>query len=969
MFNKFKLSNLNKISLYYILILIKVSFAGVFIDLKKLYIYDIYFVVLDTGLYLYDFNTNDKGLIHKFKPNEFKNTTNDIINITELNYRHRAYIFCLINEYLFLFNEYNYKVYNYKINEIVPSQNYYYNIMPYKIEYYNISFFIALNKDKTNLEFYLYNFNLTKNKNTPKVKTFKNMNIENKMIRCQINSFSTFIICFYHSIINGKNNFVTTPFYINNMNLFSKNSKTKQVNNIIKQIKVATSYDNNFFVCYLDDTTAVCLTNDKSYEFSKINCKHDPNWYSEYKVLYFEQTDDFMLIKKKKLTTTILNNHDNKIKLCKTDILSHQTYPYAMIYDNKIKDYKLVNYKNFEHYYKSVDISILAKKKQDKYIEQAKHIIDKSNDKKELIKNLNEFIKYDINLDYIDENKELIIHKDKMTIVLTSTFIQNNKENIISNSTSINFGKCVNILKNVYNISEESDLYLLKIDIEQEYRNYPLIEYEFFYPLDNEKLDILNLSHCKDINIEILIPMQINESMDKYNPKSDYYNNICSKATSKNNTDIILNDRRNEFIKNNMSLCEENCELIGYDYNKKKSKCSCKIKTSLSLDENKLDINNILKNFIDIKKITNIEIVKCYKIVFNLKNMKNNLGFFIISFIIVLYFICLFIFYCKSLKNLIYIIFQIIRAKNIKSQAFKNQPIYSFKNKINNRKRNIEIIKIKIKKKSTFKNSKNQSSKIIIAKKNIAQKNNKNKNILTKERKDKLINILEYTDSELNSLSYKEAIKKDKRTYCKYYCFLLKIKQNILFSFYPIRDYNSQIIKSFLFFFYYTSDLAINTLFFIDETMHKIYEDSGKFNFLYQLPQITYSYLISSVINFIIEYLSMSENAIISIKSKRNINMNAKKKIISKMKIKFCFFFIVTFLLLLIFLFYVSCFCCIYQNTQIHLIKDSLLSLAISTFLPFFTNLIPGIFRIPALRSKKHDKSCLYKISQFIEYF
>ena len=94
-------------------------------------------------------------------------------------------------------------------------------------------------------------------------------------------------------------------------------------------------------------------------------------------------------------------------------------------------------------------------------IEQAKHIIDKSNDKKELIKNLNEFIKYDINLDYIDENKELIIHKDKMNIVLTSTFIQNNKENINSNSTSINFGKCVNILKNVYNISEESALYLL----------------------------------------------------------------------------------------------------------------------------------------------------------------------------------------------------------------------------------------------------------------------------------------------------------------------------------------------------------------------------------------------------------------------------------------------------------------------------------------------------------------------------
>ena len=221
----------------------------------------------------------------------------------------------------------------------------------------------------------------------------------------------------------------------------------------------------------------------------------------------------------------------------------------------------------------------------------------------------------------------------------------------------------------------------------------------------------------------------------------------------------------------------------------------------------------------------------------------------------------------------------------------------------------------------------------------------------------------------MNSLSYKDALNKDKRTYFQYYYSLLKKKQNILFSFYPIRDYNSQIIKSFLFFFYYTSDLTINALFFIDETMHKIYEDSGKFNLLYQLPQITYSYLISSVINFIIEYLSMSENAIISIKSKRNINMNVKKRIISKMKIKFCFFFIVTFLLLLIFLFYVSCFCCIYQNTQMYLIKDSLLSLALSSVLPFFTNLIPGIFRIPALRNKKYNRSCLYKISQFIEFF
>ena len=150
--------------------------------------------------------------------------------------------------------------------------------------------------------------------------------------------------------------------------------------------------------------------------------------------------------------------------------------------------------------------------------------------------------------------------------------------------------------------------------------------------------------------------------------------------------------------------------------------------------------------------------------------------------------------------------------------------------------------------------------------------------------------------------------------------------------------------------------------------MHKIYVDSGSFNIIYHLPQIIYSYLISSGINFIIEYLSLSEDSIILIKSRKNINFKKKMKTIRKIKIKFCLFFIIAFILLLIFWYYIFCFCCIYENTQKHLIKDSLLSLGISSILPFFKSLIPGIFRIPALRSKKGDKSCIYKLSQIIEF-
>ena len=209
-FNEFKFSNYNYIFLYYILILIKVSFAGEFIDIKRLSISDNYFIVLDTGLYLYNFNNSDFAVI---------------------------YIFCLVNENLFLFNEYTYNVLNYKINKIIPYQGYYYNIMPYKFECNNISFIISFNNDTDNLLFYFYNFNLNEGINKPKEILFNDMNIQDKKIRCQINSNSTFIICFYYSIINETKIFASTIFRIKNMNLFTQKNYTKIIDNFIKEIK------------------------------------------------------------------------------------------------------------------------------------------------------------------------------------------------------------------------------------------------------------------------------------------------------------------------------------------------------------------------------------------------------------------------------------------------------------------------------------------------------------------------------------------------------------------------------------------------------------------------------------------------------------------------------------------------------------------------------------------------------------
>ena len=159
---------------------------------------------------------------------------------------------------------------------------------------------------------------------------------------------------------------------------------------------------------------------------------------------------------------------------------------------------------------------------------------------------------------------------------------------------------------------------------------------------------ILNLTLCKNEKIEITIPVNINDNIDKYNSSSGYYNDICYTITSIYGTDICLKDRRNEFINNNLTLCEENCDLIDYDYIYKQAKCSCEVKLNLPLIEDiKFDKEKLKKNFVDINNIANLKFLICYKVVFKKNNIKFNYGFYILAFIIMLFFLCFFLFYFK----------------------------------------------------------------------------------------------------------------------------------------------------------------------------------------------------------------------------------------------------------------------------------------------------------------------------------
>jgi hypothetical protein len=197
------------------------------------------------------------------------------------------------------------------------------------------------------------------------------------------------------------------------------------------------------------------------------------------------------------------------------------------------------------------------------------------------------------------------------------------KENMDDND--LNLGECEERLKKHYNISETESLYILRIDVEQIGLQVPALDYEILYPIyGNKNLVKLDLSICRDIKINRVISINITDDIEKYIKNSPYYNDICYIIDSDDEVDITLTDRRENYINNNMGMCEDGCDFVSYDYETKKAVCSCNIKTEIPLmNDVKLDKKALLKSFIDINNIANIQILKCYKVVFQ----KNNILF------------------------------------------------------------------------------------------------------------------------------------------------------------------------------------------------------------------------------------------------------------------------------------------------------------------------------------------------------
>ena len=472
-------------------------------------------------------------------------------------------------------------------------------------------------------------------------------------------------------------------------------------------------------------------------------------------------------------------------------------------------------------------------------------------------------------------------------------------------------------------------------------------KFNLMYRLKSKKRKI-NESSCNDINN----PYILNKADNLYN-----VNNIevpKNKARGKQKKRTILNDSiiRISNPDVNINKNKDILEIKGKKFKKRKiystnleKKENIKNKRTDNNNNNNINNennNNQGENKID-KKVSNINI----NIINNIMNKqnppkKNNiLG--------------------KNIEEKLHIKEDLLKKK--KRRKIKKTKKKTIINENPNCSNSTSVVKLK--KYSYFKKS-NKLKKTISS---FTDSNRKNEEkIIKNDIQRGNINRVIYIDEELNRMDYEEAIIYDKRKYSQYYWSLLKKKQMIVLTFVSNNDYNVFLLKFSLFILSIALFFSINTLFFRESTMHQIFSEKGKYNLLYQIPQVLYSTLISFFMNLILKKLSLSQNDLIDLKQEED-QMKAKKladKSKKLLQIKLYIFFFLGLLLFLFFWYYITAFAAVYTNTQIHLIKDTLLSFGITMAYPFPINLIPGIFRLNALKDGKKNKELIFKIGQII---
>ena len=209
-------------------------------------------------------------------------------------------------------------------------------------------------------------------------------------------------------------------------------------------------------------------------------------------------------------------------------------------------------------------------------------------------------------------------------------------------------------------------------------------------------------------------------------------------------------------------------------------------------------------------------------------------------------------------------------------------------------------------------------------------------------------------------------------------------KDNILNTFILKSPLESEPLRICLLIFAYTSDLALNTLFYFSDNISDKYHYTGKYLFWYTLFNNILISVISTILSLILgSILKLMANSNDDIEKefkeeekklrkdkKYKVSEKRKEEILiiinktlKKLRIKMIIFVIIDFIILLFFFYFVTAFCEVYSNTQTSWISDAVVSIILSFPIELAIALAITIIYFLAI---KYKWKYVYKLAMFL---
>ena len=540
-------------------------------------------------------------------------------------------------------------------------------IYPYKCIIYDNRyncFYILVFENSSKVLTFILNQNLVPSCDISSMNSIT-INIDSDSFSCQLMKLPSneeVLTCFYQSSNEIKaSSFrinINIMFNIKNMEEISSLTNSKEITGL-KIIKSVLSQDGTkSFVCYINnDNNCECLI----YDITN-NIWSDNNIYlndcllesSSIHIEYFENKDEYILYCFQSSTKFELQKFDSNFE----EIEDEENGIYDLTHLlTDCPDYylsSLVHNSNNLKMFVSCDSNILqilieeakvipttiilttypSKSSIIPFSQNNNEIIQENSEKskEDIIKNIDKFIKnYDIHKIYEIFGNDYYIKINP---------INNKKYKNIS--TYIEFLSCENKLRDHYDISQNSILTVLQMEINKNNNNSLINQVE--YIVYDEFKNILNLSVCSNELIKIYyninnssilnisyINYYNNIGIDIFNINDTFFNDICY-PYSEGDSDMILKDRVND-IYQNYSLCDSNCEYENIDIQNMTITCNCFVKTEI---EATIEEPTFKKIIFGIFEDSTFGVIKCYKLVFNL-NKKDNIGFWMFLIFILLH--------------------------------------------------------------------------------------------------------------------------------------------------------------------------------------------------------------------------------------------------------------------------------------------------------------------------------------------